>query len=273
MRPIEVQDAPGRGAAAAVEGARGVRRRALPLSRRRADVLSGVSFTRRAGPDWWRCSARPAPARARSINLIPRFYDVTGGSVRSTATTCATSRWPACAARSGSCCKRRCCSAARVRDNIAYGQPDATQARDRGRGARRPGARLHRRAAPGLRHAGRRARRRALRRPAPAHGDRAGAAARPAPPDPGRQHLGGGRRDRGGHPGGARPPDARAAADGVRDRPADQHRARRRPGSWCWTRAGWRPRARTRSCCATASSTTRSSGRSSRRARAEPAVV
>ncbi len=35
--------------------------------------------------------------------------------------------WWSCAARSGSCCKPRCCSPIASSENIAYGRPDATQ--------------------------------------------------------------------------------------------------------------------------------------------------
>src|SRR5437016_2905117 len=56
------------------------------------------------------------------------------------------------------------------------------------RGAGRKRRRLHRAAPPGLRHCPRRARHAALRRPAPAHRDRARRAARPADPHPRRGH-------------------------------------------------------------------------------------
>ena len=75
-------------------------------------------------------------------------------------------------------------------------------------------------AAAGLRHDHRRARRRALGRPAPAHRHRARAADRSAPAHPRRQHLGRRRRDRERDPGRARSPDARLAAHRVRHRAA-----------------------------------------------------
>ena len=76
---------------------------------------------------------------------------------------------------------------------------DATREEvDRGRGAARPGARLHRAAARRLRHARRRARPDAQRRPAPAHRDRPRAARRPADPDPRRRDLVRRRLDRAG---------------------------------------------------------------------------
>ena len=68
-----------------------------------------------------------------------------------------------CAARSASCSRTRSCSATRSRANIAFADPDAPTSRDRaGRPARRR-ARVHRRAARGLRHRDRRARLLAVR--------------------------------------------------------------------------------------------------------------
>ena len=63
------------------------------------------------------------------MSLIPRFYDPTAGRVlidgvdvaRLHATGVAAQR------RSASCCRTRCCSGARIRENIAYGRPDATE--------------------------------------------------------------------------------------------------------------------------------------------------
>ena len=116
------------------------------------------------------------------INLIPRFYDVTGGAVlvdgarRARGDAVEPAR-----RRSASCCRRRCSSPARVRDNIAYGRPDATL---RGRCARRRDAAQAHEFIDGLpqrlRHRHRRARRRPVGRTAPAHRHRA-RAARPQP--------------------------------------------------------------------------------------------
>ena len=129
---------------------------------------------------------------------------------------------------------------ASVHENIAYARPDATPRGGRGGGAPRAGARLHRRAARGLRHADRRARPDALRRPAPAPGDRARAAGRPAHPDPRRRHVVGRRVDRAGDQGRAARGDARA--HDVRDRPPPvDDLARRRD-----RRARGRPRGRAR---------------------------
>ena len=87
-----------------------------------------------------------------------------------------------------------------VRANIAFGRPDATDDRGRGRGRAAGGARVHHGAARRLRHRGRRAGPHALGRPAPAH--RARAALLTDPEDPGarRRDVVGRRRDRGGDP-------------------------------------------------------------------------
>ena len=87
-----------------------------------------------------------------------------------------------------------------VRENLVYGSWGAGDAEVRARGAARRGPRLHRAAPAGLRHRGRRARAEALGRPAPADRPRPRHPQGPADPGPRRGDLGGGQRDRGGHP-------------------------------------------------------------------------
>ena len=53
-----------------------------PRRRPRAEVLHDVSLHRRSPASWSRWSARPAPARRRSRQLVPQMYDVHGGAVR-----------------------------------------------------------------------------------------------------------------------------------------------------------------------------------------------
>ena len=60
-----------------------------------------------------------------------------------------------------------------IRENIGFGRPDASIRADRARRRDGGGGRIHPPLAAGLRHADRRARHHALRRPAPAHRDRA----------------------------------------------------------------------------------------------------
>ena len=94
-----------------------------------------------------------------------------------------------CARRWASCRRRASCSAARSRDNIALRPPGRDARRDRGRRARGRRVGLHRGAARRPRHRGRRARRAALGRPAPARRLRPRAGRRPAHPRPRRGDL------------------------------------------------------------------------------------
>ena len=105
-----------------------------------------------------------------------------------------------------------------IADNIRLACPDASLDAVRARRAPRPGRRLHPRAAVGLRHAVRRARRPALGRAATAHRPRPGPASRSAPPGPRRGHRAPRQRCR------ARP--ARGASGARR---APDHPARRPP--------------------------------------------
>ena len=135
---------------------------------------------------------------------------------------------------------------ASIRDNIAYGRPDADARRGRGRGARGRRRRVHRRASGGLRHRRRRARLHALGRPAPADRDRPDAARQPADPDPRRRHQRGRRPGRAGDPRGAAGADG-GPHDADRRPPAVDDRARR-PGRAARRRAGSSPTAPTPSC-------------------------
>ena len=76
-----------------------------------------------------------------------------------------------------------------VADNIRFGRPDADRGRGRGGGPRDRRARLHRRAARGLRHRRRQARRPAVGRAAPAGRVRPGVPRRPGGADPRRGDL------------------------------------------------------------------------------------
>ena len=114
-----------------------------------------------------------------------------------------------------------------IRDNIAYGRPDASLD-EVVAAARAAAAHDFIIGFPaGLRHAGRRARLDAERRPEAAHRHRPRAAAQSAHPDPGRLDQQRRPGDRVPDPAGARPADA--GPNLVRDRPAHQHGAERRP--------------------------------------------
>ena len=60
--------------------------------------------------------------------LIPRLYDPTAGAVRIDGTTSASSRSSRCATRSRSCRRTAMLFGGTIRENIAYGKPDATDA-------------------------------------------------------------------------------------------------------------------------------------------------
>ena len=147
-----------------------------------------------------------------------------------------------------------------VAGNIAYARPDASR-EEIERAAERAQAAGFIAELPGrLRHARRRARADAERRPAPADRDRAGVPRRPADPGPRRRDLLGRRHDRARDQGRAARGDARA--HDVRDRPpALDDRAGRRH-----RRARARPRARARHARRVADASRRCTPRSPPRA-------
>ena len=129
----------------------------------------------------WRSSARRLGQVDLAL-LVPRFYDVHAGAVRDRRTRrprrCDS---PIAALGIGMVFEDSFLFSDTIAANIAYGRP-GRQPRPRSR--RPPGAaeaaRLHRRAAGGLRHRGRRARPDPVRRPAAADRAGPGAADRPA---------------------------------------------------------------------------------------------
>ena len=185
-----------------------------------------------------RSSATPAPASRRSRSCSRASTTRARAGSRSTAPTCATSSSTRSARSSGSCRRRASCSPARSRENIAFGRPDATD-RQIVAAARAVGAHDFIDAArERLRHRARRARLPALARPAPARRLRAGAARRPAHPDPRRGDLLGRHRHRAHDRAGAQRAPGRP--HGVRHRPPPLDDPRRRPDR----RARARPRRR-----------------------------
>ena len=119
-------------------------------------------------------------------------------------------------------------------ENIRYGRPEASDDEVDRRGARRVRARLHQRAARGLPHLPRRARRAPLGRPAPAHLDRARDAEERAAAAARRGDERARRRGRAHGAGRARVGDARPHDD--------RHRAPpRRPCSAPTASSSWRP--------------------------------
>ena len=173
-------------AAGAGAGRDRLRGRHLPLpvaagdrGARRPDLAGRARRDRGAG------RARRAPARPRSSSCCCASSTPTRAGSRSTASTSATWRAPTCAGSSRWCRRSRRSSPPSARENIRFGRPEASDAEVEAAARAAAAARVHRAAAAGLRHLGRRARRHALGRAEAAAGDRprhparrAGAAAR-----------------------------------------------------------------------------------------------
>ena len=98
------------------------------------------------------------------VNLIPRFYDVTGGAILVDGVDIRDVTLASLRAQIGMVTQDTVLFDDTVAANIAYGSPGASQERDRGGGPRRARARVRRDAAGRLRDADRRAR--AAARPA-----------------------------------------------------------------------------------------------------------
>ena len=131
-----------------------------------------------------RCSARRARGKTTVVNLLPRFYDVTGGAITIDGIDIRDVTLASLRANIGIVQQDVFLFSATIRDNISYGAVERDRRGDHRGGEDRPHPRLHHDAAGRLRHLGRRARHHALRRPEAAHLDRAHAAARPADPHP-----------------------------------------------------------------------------------------
>ena len=118
------------------------------------------------------------------VNLIPRFYDVTGGAILVDGVDIRDVTLKSLRAQIGMVTQETVLFDDTIAANIAYGRPVGHAADDRGGGAGGARARVHLRHAGAVRDADRRARPAALRRTAAAAGDRAGPAEGPADADP-----------------------------------------------------------------------------------------
>ncbi len=190
------------------------------------------------------------------VALLARLYDPTGGTRRDRRRR-PPRRRPRLAAPPDRLRRRRQLPVQRLdRREHRLRQARRDPRGGRARGPARAGRVVHRAAPRRLRDDGRRARADALGRPAPADRDRAGAARRPADPDPRRRDLVGRRADRGRDP--ARPRRGARAAGPPSSSPTASRRSRWPTRSSSSTRAGSSTAAPTRSCSTAARSTARS---------------
>ena len=213
-----------------------VPQRQLPLCRRGEDAGARLQPRGRARRDDRARWAERAPARQRSINLIPRFMQPTAGRhpARRRADLGTARCEPARAGRAGVAGHRAVRRHDRRQHRVRRQRRRIARAGARRRRGRVPAA-VHRVAAAGLRHARGRALGQALGRPAPAAVDRARAAEERADPAARRGDLGARFGVRALHPGLAR--QAHAGAYDLRGRaPPVDHRARR-PHRRAWSRA------------------------------------
>ncbi len=215
-------------------------------------VLDGVDLDIPAG----RSVALIGPTgsgKSTLTQLIPRYYDATAGRVLVDGADVRDVRLDELRRQIGVVSQDPFLFSTSVRENIAYGRPEATDEEIRARGADGPGRGVHRRAAGGLRHRDRRARLHALGRPAPAGGDRPRPDHRPAHPDPRRGDGVGRRLHRARDPGGPRARSWRGARRW--SSPTACPPSPWPTSSWCWRRAGSSPAAPTTSSTRRAGST------------------
>ena len=163
------------------------------------DALHDVSLDVAGGPDGRARRRHRLGQDDRWSQLLPRLYDVTAGAVLIDGVDVRDVDAGLAAPRDRGR-RRRAVPVQRHASprTSPTRAPDATARGGRAGGAARAGARLHRAPARRLRHARRRARADAQRRPAPARGDRPRVPGRPADPDPRRRDVERRRVDRAG---------------------------------------------------------------------------
>ena len=88
---------------------------------------------------------RSGAGKTTLVNLMPRFYDVTGGAILIDGLDIRDVTLASLRAQIGIVTQETVLFDDTIAANIAYGRPAATPARDRGGGARRARARVHRR--------------------------------------------------------------------------------------------------------------------------------
>jgi ATP-binding cassette subfamily B protein len=89
------------------------------------DILSGVSFTARPGQTV-AILGTTGSGKSTLVNLIPRFYDVTGGAVRLDGNDVRDVTLSSLRSQIGIVLQETRLFSGTVRDNVAFGKPDAT---------------------------------------------------------------------------------------------------------------------------------------------------
>ena len=130
------------------------------------------------------------------VSLLPRFWDVHRGRVRLDGHDIRSLRLADLRGAIGIVPQEPALFSGTIRENIAYARPEASAAEVEAAARAAHAHEFIERLAAGLRHAGRRAGREALRGPAPARGHRAGDPQGPGGADPGRGDEQPGHRER-----------------------------------------------------------------------------
>ena len=185
----EVRERPGAAAAAAVH--REIEFQDVSFSYEDGhgrNTLRGVSFTVRAG-QMVAIVGRSGAGKTTLVNLLPRFYDVTGGAILIDGRDLRDVTLASLRAQIGMVTQETVLFDDTIAANIAYGTPGAAAGTDRGGGPGGQRARLHRGAAARLPDHDRRARPAPVGRSATASCDCPRAAQEFAAPDSRRSHL------------------------------------------------------------------------------------
>jgi len=125
--PIEVHDRPGAVALPAIIGRVELDDVRFRYAGAEREVLRGVSFTIEPG-QLVAVLGTTGSGKSTLINLVPRFYDVTGGAVRIDGHDVRDVTLASLRSQIGVVLQDALLFSGSVRDNIAYGRPDATQA-------------------------------------------------------------------------------------------------------------------------------------------------
>jgi ATP-binding cassette subfamily B protein len=124
--PLEVADSPGAVALPTLAGAVAFRDVKFRYAGSEREILRGVSFSVEPG-QLVALLGTTGAGKSTVINLIPRFYDVTGGSVLVDGKDVRQVTLSSLRAQIGIVLQEALLFSGTVRDNIAYGKPDATQ--------------------------------------------------------------------------------------------------------------------------------------------------